>query len=85
MSSEWFITGRLLAKIEFWSKQYTFSFQFWGEGNNNVFIDRDSVEVHSTGGMDTIKEVLEEAIEWCEKANPSKKYPKGIEITNPQP
>jgi hypothetical protein len=67
----------LLEKIEFWTKQYEFSFQFWGEGNNNVFINRDGIEIASFGGENSIKDILKLTIDWCEKANPSKiKYPK---------
>jgi len=37
--------GLLLTKIEFWSFQYDFSFQFWGVDNNNAYIYRDDVEL----------------------------------------
>lgn len=65
-----------LQKIEYWTKQYEFSFQFWGEGNNNVFINRGYVEIASFGGGDSINEILEDTIAWCEKANPRFNYSK---------
>ena len=80
-----FLIGILMAKIEAWTVQYEFSFQFWEDENNTVYINRGSVEVASFGGERTIQKVLERTIAWCEKANPRFKYPKGIEVTNPQP
>jgi hypothetical protein len=70
--------GMLLTKIEFWAHHYDFSFQFWGPGNNNVFINKHSVELTSTGGYDTIEELFEFVLQWCEKANPGIKYPEVI-------
>lgn len=80
-----FIHAISLAKIEFWTKRYSFSFQFWGDGNNNVYINRNDVEVHSAGGFVNIEDVFKHTIEWCEKANPRAKYPNDVEISNPQP
>lgn len=70
--------GITLTKVEFWAFQYDFSFQFWGPGNNNYFINRSNVELHSSGGFDTVDEMFNEVIEWCEKANPRVKYPEAI-------
>ena len=83
--SKWALNGIILAKIEFWTTQYEFSFQFWGRDNNNVYINRDYIELASFGGEDSIADILTLAIEWCEKANPRKQYPKELIITNPQP
>lgn len=66
--------GALMIKIEYWQKQYEFSFQFWEEENNNVFINRGHVEIASFGGERTIQKILERTIKWCEKANPRFKY-----------
>lgn len=79
------VMGILMAKIEFWTKRYEFSFQFWGEDNNNVYINRGTVEIASFGGEGTIREILERTLAWCEKASPSLKYPQGLTITNHQP
>lgn len=83
--SESMLLGILLGKIEYWTKQYEFSFQFWGEDNNNVYIMRDDVEIGCLGGRTTVTELLEDTIEWCEKANPRFKYTSGLTVTNPQP
>ena len=79
------LVGLLMAKIEYWQNQYEFSFQFWEDKNNNVFINRGRVEIASFGGERSIQKILERTIAWCEKANPRFKYPDGIEISNPQP
>lgn len=78
------LIGLLMARIEYWQNQYEFSFQFWEEENNNVYINRGHVEIASFGGRSTIQELLEDTIAWCEKANPRFKYPAGIVGTNPE-
>lgn len=79
-SSEKLLLALQLMKIEFWTKRYEFSFQFWGEDNNNVYIQRDNVEIASFGGEGTISEILKRTLDWCEKSNPRIKYPKGFEV-----
>jgi hypothetical protein len=59
----------LITEIEKWSEKYDFSFQFWGEDNNNVFISKDHVDLHSTGGYETIEEVLKVTLEWVYRVN----------------
>ncbi len=73
--------GILMAKIEYWTRWYEFSFQFWGEDNNNVFINKDDVEVASFGGEDTVEKILTFAVGWCERVNPRYEYPKWIMAT----
>lgn len=70
--------GLLLTKVEFWAHGYDFSIQIWGPGNNNVFINKHDVELASNGGFETVKELLTWLIDWCEKSNPSVKYPEAI-------
>lgn len=70
--------GGLVTKVEFWAHQYDFSFQFWGPGNNNVFINKGTIELTSSGGFDTVKEMFEFVENWCKKANPRVKYPEAI-------
>lgn len=84
---DWDATGKAVTKIMFWSQKYDISFQFWGYGNNNVFIEKDGVELASFGGEGTPYEIMVRVIEWCEKSNPSTGYPANtqIYITNPQP
>lgn len=79
--------GLELLKVEFWSFKYDFQFQFWGEDQNNVFIEKDGVQIHSSGGFKRVSDVIKYVVEWCEKANPRVKYPKsicGVEIDLPE-
>lgn len=64
---------KLLQDIERWSSVYEFSFQFWGDGNNNVYIEKAGIELWSSGGLNTIEDALKEAMEWVLKQNPSGK------------
>lgn len=82
--SEQAILGILLSRIEWWSKQYEISFQVWGEGNNNVFVNHDDVDIYSSGGWETVEEMFNEVLKWCERSNPSKKYPSWLQGTNPE-
>lgn len=60
----------LFTQIEKWSEYYDFTFQFWGEGNNNVFIAKDSVDLASFGGEKTIASILERTMQWVKEKNP---------------
>jgi hypothetical protein len=62
--------NELLIEIEKWTDQYEFSFQFWGEGNNSVFINRGGVELASFGGEETIEKILSRTLDWVKKSNP---------------
>lgn len=62
-------TELLLSRIEKYSQRYNISFQFWGDGNNNCFINKDDVEIHSSGGHDTIKEALSYTLEYLDRIN----------------
>lgn len=59
----------------FWSElnkyagKYQFSFQFWGEGNNNVYIMKDDVDLYSTGGLETPQDALCDALDYIYKIN----------------
>ena len=74
--------GMLMGKIEYWQLKYQFSFQFWPDGENNVYIYKEGVELRSMGGRGCIEDILRDTIQWCEKANPRFAYPQGLEITN---
>lgn len=63
------LLGALLGEIEKWSGKYQFSFQFWGEDNNNVFINKDHVEITSMGGRESIQEILADTLEWIYRVN----------------
>lgn len=60
---------RLLEEIEKYSSKYQFSFQFWGDGNNNVFIMKDDVDLYSSGGFLSIEGVIMDALQYIYKIN----------------
>lgn len=60
-----------MAKIDFYSKIYEFSFQFWGKDNNNVFINKGDVELTSFGGIVSSRSCMRRAIEYVERINPT--------------
>jgi len=74
------MTIETITELEKWTKVYEFSFQFWGEGNNNVFINKGGIEMTSFGGEDTIELVIKRALEWCAKQNPNGYKPPVKEI-----
>lgn len=77
--------AQLVAKIDYWRQRYSFSFQIWSKDELNVYIHRDDAEIHSSGGFDSITDLFQYTVDWCEKHYPRFVYPAGIEITNPQP
>jgi hypothetical protein len=60
---------KLIFEIEKWSETYEFNFQFWGNGNNNVFISKDEVELYSSGDHTTPKDVIIDALNYIHKIN----------------
>jgi hypothetical protein len=65
--------SEILAELEKWSQTYEFSFQFWGDGNNNVYIAKGGVDLYDTGGYNTILEAIWAALEWVYAKNPKAK------------
>jgi len=59
----------LIQEIEYYSDKYQFSFQFWGDGNNNVFIMKDDIDLYSSGGFSSIQEALIDALHYIYKIN----------------
>lgn len=59
-----------LLEIQKWSDKYEFSFQFWGMGNNNVFVEKDGTELYSTGGHETPELAIKDALNYVNKINP---------------
>ena len=48
--------------IEKFSQKYQISFQFWGHGNNNVFIQKNDVELYSSGEHDSPEDAIMDAL-----------------------
>ena len=63
----------LFKELEKWSNKYDINFQFWHR-NNSVYINKSGhndlmVDLYSTGGYDTPKEVIIAALDWIYKVN----------------
>ncbi len=65
---------KLLSQIEKFSEKYEFNFQFWGAGNNNVYIMKQGVDLYDSGGFETIEEVLIDALRYIYKINRIPEY-----------
>lgn len=63
----------LIKRIEEYSEKYEFNFQFWGPMNNNVYILKQDVNLYDSGGHETIKDCLEDALKYLDRINLKKK------------
>src|ERR1700689_4217106 len=61
---------QLIDELEKWSKEYNFSFQFWGKDQNNIYISKGGIDVASFGGETNIRDVIVRALDWVYKQNP---------------
>ena len=59
----------LIAIQSFSNKHYQISFQFWGDGNNNVFIMKDHVDLYSSGGFSCVDDVIIDALHYLYRIN----------------
>lgn len=66
---EYYELPHLITEIEKWSKKYEFSFQFWGDYKNSVWIYKDGVELFSSGGCRSMVEVMTDAMNYVYKVN----------------
>lgn len=62
----------LIKRIEEYAGKYEFSFQFWGKGNNNIYIVKDDVDLYNSGQHETIKDCLEDALTYLDRINRKK-------------
>ena len=59
--------GELLAEIDTYTYIYEFNFQFWGKGNNNVYVSKGHIELFDIGGRETIEQLLEDTLSHLKK------------------
>ena len=59
----------LFDEINKWAGKYEFSFQFWGESNNNVWICKDGIELFSCYGCKSMEETVKIALNYIYKVN----------------
>lgn len=60
--------NNLTKELDKWSKKYDLSFQFW-EGNNSFYVEKNDVELHSSGGFLTSEECIKECLLYIYKIN----------------
>lgn len=62
-------TNNILEIIDYWSNKYEFNFQFWGEGNNNVYIYKGGVDLYNSGQHEKPLDCMKDAIKYINKIN----------------
>lgn len=55
--------------IEQYAGKYEISFQFWGDGFNQCFVNKDDVEMFSGGQFEKPIDAMEAAVNWLKKVN----------------
>lgn len=63
------LIGVQLKALSEYMGKYSISFQFWGDGNNNAFVEKDNIELYSGGGFDTPLEVVTNVLEYLDRIN----------------
>jgi hypothetical protein len=63
------IVEKLIKEIEKYGGKYQISFQFWGDGNNNVFIMKNDIDLYSSGGFLSIQGAIMDALQYIYKIN----------------
>ncbi|AZA73549.1 hypothetical protein [Chryseobacterium indoltheticum] len=59
----------LFSDLDYWSVKYEFTFQFWGDYNNNIFITKGGVNIYDTGGLESPRKAIVNALEYINKIN----------------
>ena len=63
----------LFEKLNPYFGKYEISFQFWGVGNNNVFINKNDVEIASFGGEETPEDIMQVTLSYLDRINKTKR------------
>lgn len=56
-------------KLKSYAGKYQISFQLWGEDNNNIFIQKDDVDLWSCGNEKTPLDAMRKAIGYLDRIN----------------
>ena len=59
----------LFKKLTKYAGKYQISLQLWGEGNNNIYIQKDDVDLWSCGGEKTPIAAMIKAIGFLDRIN----------------
>lgn len=58
-----------MQRIAEYAGKYYISIQFWGQGNYNIFIEKDNIDLLSAGGFDTPNEAIDTVLNYLDKIN----------------
>lgn len=65
--------GIVLTELYKYMGRYDITFQFWGEGNNNVWVEKGGIELYHSGGNKDPLTAMNEALSYLKKVNNQKK------------
>lgn len=61
--------GLVLAELYKYMGRYDITFQFWGEGNNNVWVEKGGVELYHSGSNKDPLSAINDALSYLNKVN----------------
>lgn len=54
-------------------KDYEFNFQLWGEGKYSIYVEKNGVELFSTGQNKTANEAMRNVLDYLQRVNKGNK------------
>lgn len=69
------MSGIAIKQLSPYMGKYELTFQFWGADNNNVFIEKDGIELYDSGGFATPYEAMADALKYLERVSPGMSIP----------
>jgi len=67
------LTALVFEELSEYYGKYEITFQFWGEGNNNVWVEKDGVDLWDSGGFKEPIEAMIAARDYLDRINNKKR------------
>lgn len=67
--SESLYAGQLLLELSEYFEKYEITFQFWGEGRNSVFVEKDGISLYDVMSLKTSTDAMLNARNYLDKIN----------------